>query len=152
MSTAWDAIAIGERHDFGAYDFTAERIKDFARQFDPQPFHVDEAAAAQSVFGGLIASGWHTAAVATRLYVDYFAARAGRGDPVPRFGVSPGVDNLKWLKPVFAGDRISYSGTVSAKRLSQSRPGWGLVAFDFAGENQNGEPVFAMTGHVFVAV
>ena len=152
MSTAWDAIAIGKRHDFGAYDFTAERIKNFARQFDPQPFHVDETAAARSVFGGLIASGWHTAAVATRLYVDYFAARAARGEPVPRFGVSPGVDNLKWLKPVFAGDRVSYSGTVSAKRLSQSRPGWGLVAFDFAGENQKGELVFAMTGHVFVAV
>jgi acyl dehydratase len=66
--------------------------------------------------------------------------------------MSPGVENLKWLKPVYADDRIAYSGVVSARRLSRSRPGWGIVSIEFTGENQKGEPVFTMTGHVFVAV
>ena len=71
---------------------------------------------------------------------------------MPRFGAWSGVDTLRWMKPVFAGDRIAYSGTIRAKRLSQSHPGWGLVTIDYAGVNQKGEPVFVMTGHVHVAV
>ena len=152
MKTTFDAIAIGERHDFGSYDFTAERIKDFARVYDPQPFHVDEAAAAKSAFGGLIASGWQTTLAAIRLQAEHFAARAARGEDVPRFGAWSGVDMLRWMKPVFAGDRIAYSGAVTAKRRSSARPGWGLVTIDYIGVNQKGEPVFVMTGHMFVAV
>ncbi len=150
MSADFAAIELGRRYHFGAYDFTAERIKAFARRFDPQPFHVDEAAAQKSAFGALCASGWHTAAIAMRLQVDFFAEAAARGEAVPRFGPSPGFDDLKWLRPVYVGDRISYAGVVAAKRLSRSRPGWGIVSLDFSGENQKGEPVFAMTGHVFV--
>ena len=151
MTTAFDAITIGERYDLGSYDFTAERIKDFARVYDPQHFHVDEAAAEHSAFGGLIASGWQTALAAIRLQADYFAARAARGEAVPRFGAWSGVDTLRWMKPVYAGDRIAYSGTIVGKRPSSDRPGWGLVTIDYAGVNQKGEPVFVMTGHVHVA-
>jgi len=147
--SAFDAITVGERFEFGSYDFTAERIKAFARDWDPQPFHVDEEAAAKSAFGGLIASGWHTAAVMMRLQVDYFR---DRGTARPRFGVSPGFDDLKWLKPVYAGDRVTYSGRVLAKRRSQSRPGMGIVTTEFSGVNQNGEPVFEVTAHVMVSV
>ena len=113
MSAAFDAIAIGRHFDFGVYEFTAERIKDYACQFDPQIFHLDEAAAEKSAFGGLCASGWHTASALMRLQVDYFAALANQGETLPRFGMSPGFDNLKWLKPVYAGDRVAYSGTVA---------------------------------------
>ena len=152
VSAALAMLAVGERHDFGAYEFTAERIKDFARRYDPQPFHMDEEAAKASAFGGLIASGWHTTLMAVRLQADYFAARAARGEAVPRFGRSPGIEMLRWMKPVYAGDRIVYSGTVSAMRPSSERPGWGLVTIDYVGVNQTGAPVFVMTGHLHVAV
>jgi acyl dehydratase len=152
MTTAFDAIAVGAQYDFGSYDFTAERIKDFARIYDPQSFHVDEAAAARSAFGGLIASGWQTTLMALRLQADYFARRARSGEAVPRFGAWSGVDMLRWMKPVYAGDRIAYSGTIRAKQPSSGEPGWGLISFDYAGINQKGEPVFTMTGHVHVAL
>ena len=152
MTTAFDALAVGARYDFGSYDFTAERIKDFASIYDPQPFHVDEAAATTSAFGGLIASGWQTTLMALRLQAGYFATRARSGAPVPRFGAWSGVDTLRWMKPVYAGDRIAYSGTVRTKRRSSERAGWGLVTIDYAGTNQKGEPVFTMTGRVHVAV
>ena len=145
--SAFADIAVGDRFRFGAYEFTAERIKRFAAAWDPQRFHLDEAAAVDGPFGRLTASGWHTASVMMRLQVDYFR---GLPDP-PRFGPSPGFDDLKWLKPVYAGDRIAYAGRVVAKRLSRSRPGLGIVSMEFSGDNQDGDPVFRMTAHVFVA-
>lgn len=142
----FNSIAIGATAEIGTYDFTAERIKHFAREWDPQHFHVDEAAAAKSPFGALCASGWHTASVMMRLQVDFFTRRGG-----PRFGPSPGFDDLKWLRPVYAGDRVTYSARVVAKRRSRSRPAMGIVSTEFTGANQNGEPVFSMTAHVFLA-
>jgi acyl dehydratase len=147
--SAFDGITVGQTFAFGSYEFTAERIKAFAREWDPQPFHTDEAAAAKSAFGGLIASGWHTASIMMRLQVDYFR---GLGAERPSFGVSPGFDDLKWLRPVHAGDRIAYSGRVVAKRRSQSRPGMGIITTQFSGVNQNGEPVFEVTAHVMMSV
>jgi acyl dehydratase len=147
--SAYDAIAVGEVAEFGAYEFTAERIKAWARQWDPQRFHMSEEEAAKSIYGGLIASGWHTCAVLMRLQVAYFAHRPG---PPLRFGPSPGFENLKWLKGVYAGDRIAYSGRVAAKRRSQSRPGSAIVTTDFTATNQKGEAVLTMTAHVFVMV
>jgi acyl dehydratase len=151
---AFDRIAVGDLHPFGSHEFTAERIKRFARAYDPQSFHVDEAAGEASIFGGLCASGWHTASAMMRLLVDYFAALAERaekaGEPKLVAGTSPGFDNLKWLKPVYAGDVVAFTGRVAAKRLSGSRPGWGLVSMETTGTNQTGEPVFAITTHVFV--
>jgi acyl dehydratase len=147
-----DAIALGETHDFGSYEFTAERIVAFARQYDPQIFHVDAEAAKETAFGGLCASGWHTCAVLMRLQVDYFAAR-GRTDPdAPRFGPSPGFEDLKWLKPVYAGDRIAFAGTVTAKRPSASRPGTAIVTTQITGTNQKGEAVVSVTVPVMVLI
>jgi acyl dehydratase len=148
--SAYDAIRAGETLPFGTYEFTAERIKTWARQWDPQLFHIDEAAAAKTIYGRLIASGWHTCAVLMRLQVDYFK------DPshgmLLRFGPSPGFEDLKWLKPVYAGDRLTYAGTVTEKRLSRSRPGMAIVTTAFTAVNQNGETVLSMTAHVFVWV
>jgi len=152
----WEDFEVGERSEMGRHTFNEKEIVDFAKQFDPQPFHLDAAAAAKTPFGGLVASGWHTAAVMMKLRVAYMtraieSART-RNTPVVRFGPSPGFDDLKWLKPVYAGDEIAFSGTIVAKRQSRSRPGWGIVSIETTGVNQKGEPVFAYTGHVFAAI
>jgi acyl dehydratase len=150
----FEDIAVGERFEIGRQTFGADDIKAFARRFDPQPFHLDEAAAARSHFGALCASGWHTAAVWMRLMVDYQRreddARRARGEPVAALGPSPGFAGLKWLKPVYAGDTIAYSTEVVATRPSNSRPGWGLMTIRNTGVNQKGEPVISFTSVAFV--
>ena len=146
--SAYDAIVVGDVAVLGTYEFTAERIKAWAVQWDPQRFHVSEAEAARSIYGRLIASGWHTCAVLMRLRVDYYA----RQRPAIRFGPSPGFDNLKWLKGIYAGDRITYTARVSEKRLSQSRPGTAIVSSDITATNQKDETVMTMTARVFVLV
>jgi acyl dehydratase len=132
--------------DLGAHTFTADDIVDFARTFDPQPFHVDPVAAKTSPFGGLCASGWHTAAVWMRLMIGH-RNRAGGG--APKLGPSPGFKNLTWAKPVYAGDTIRYSSTITGTRPSASRPGWDLAFHRNSGVNQAGEEVFAFEGAVF---
>ena len=150
----FEDIAIGERFALGSHTFGADDIKAFARRFDPQPFHLDEAAAARSHFGALCASGWHTASVWMRLMVEYQRrddeARRGRGEPVAALGPSPGFRELKWLKPVYAGDTITYSTEVLATRTSSSRPDWGLMTIRNSGVNQKGEPVISFTSVAFV--
>jgi acyl dehydratase len=152
--TAYDRIALGEIRELGAYTFTADEIKRFARAYDPQSFHIDEEAAKASIFRGLCASGWHTASVMMRLLVDYStreeASAASRGEVPLRRGLSPGFDSLKWLKPVYAGDTITFVGQVVGKRKSASRPDWGIVSMETTGTNQKGEPAFTITTHVFV--
>lgn len=152
--TGYAAIAVGDIHEYGSHTFTAEEIKTFAGAFDPQPFHIDEEAGKQSQFGGLVASGWHTAAVMMKLRVAYMTRAIEisrvRGDRPVRFGPSPGFDDLKWLKPVYAGDTITYSDKVLAKRETRSRPGWAIVTMETTGANQKGEIVFSIVGHVFV--
>ena len=147
-------IPVGERIEIGSHVFTPEEIKRFAVSFDPQPFHLDEELAAESHFGGLIASGWHTAAIWMRRFVDY-AERVRReaaqaGIPVPHFGPSPGFDELKWLKPVYAGDDIAFALTFLAKRETRSRPGWGIVTILAEGRNGTGELAISFKAHVFV--
>jgi acyl dehydratase len=149
----FEDIAVGEVADLGAHTFTVEEIKRFASAFDPQPFHMDEAAAEASHFGKLCASGWHTLAVWMRLNVRRLqesAQEAASDARAARVGPSPGFDHLKWLKPVYAGDRISYATEVIAKRESRSRPGWGLVSMRSIGRNQAGDDVVSFVGHVFV--
>jgi acyl dehydratase len=152
--TFFEDIAVGEANEIGAYDFSAEEIKRFALAYDPQPFHTDEAAAAASHFGKLCASGWHTLAVWMKLNVRTMQRlareRAASGQPLARLGPSPGFDELKWLKPVYAGDRVTFSYEVIGKRPSRSRPGWGLVSIKNTGRNQAGETVISFIGHVFV--
>jgi acyl dehydratase len=147
-------IRIGEKAELGAHTFTAEEIISFARRFDPQPFHTDEAAAARSHYGGLIASGWHTGATCIRLIVqrrlrEEEAMRA-RGEPVGRTGPSPGFRDLKWLKPVYAGDTIAFASEVIDTRAVASRPDKGLVFARNTGTNQAGELVFSFTSILFV--
>jgi acyl dehydratase len=153
---AFETIAVDDSYDFGSHVFSAEEIKRFASVYDPQRFHMDEEEAAKSLLGGLCASGWHTTAVMMKLMVRYFTKEAeaaiARGENAPTLGPSPGFDNLKWLKPVYAGDEIRYSGRIVDKRETQSRPGWGIISMEVNGLNQKDEAVFAYTGHVFVAM
>jgi acyl dehydratase len=107
----FEDIAVGDRIELGCHTFTADDIKSFARRYDPQPFHVDEAAAARTHFGALVASGWQTAAIWMRLMVEHHRREAdamrARGEPVAELGPSPGFRDLKWLKPVYVGDTVS---------------------------------------------
>src|SRR5215207_11050012 len=106
MMRFFDDIRIGDKVTIGSHLFTAEEIKTFAGQYDPQPFHLDETLAKQSHFGALVASGWHTAAQWMRNMVAYRKGEADamrrRGEPVPVIGPSPGFKDMRWLKPVFA--------------------------------------------------
>jgi acyl dehydratase len=153
--SAFDRLAVGETREIGAYRFSAEEIVRFAAAYDPQPFHLSEEGGARSLFGGLCASGWHTMAVMMRVFVDFMnreAERAGRRGEAPlRPRVSPGFDDLKWLRPVYPGDTITFTGEVVGKRRSKSRPGWGIVTLAMRGVNQKAQPVLAVTSHMFVA-
>jgi acyl dehydratase len=135
----WEDFPAGETVEMGSHVFTEEEIIAFAKQFDPQPFHVDPAAAKNSFFKGLIASGWHTCSVAMRLMVDKYVGRSAS------LG-SPGLDNIRWLAPVRAGDTISYRRTTTAVRPSDSKPGVGLVHSRWEASNQRGELVMTMEG------
>jgi acyl dehydratase len=150
----WDDIAVGERTELGRHTFTTDGIKSFARRFDPQPFHLDEAAAARSHFGALCASGWHTASVWMRLMVEHTSredrAMRARGETVAALGPSPGFRELKWLKPVYVGDTITYFTEVLDKRPSNSRPQWGLMSILNSGMNQKGDMVISFISTAFV--
>lgn len=145
----------GEPVELGQHTFTADEIVTFARAFDPQPFHLDEAAAARSHFGRLAASGWHTAAawmslfVASRREAERRADAAGEARAL--YGPSPGFKNMRWLKPVHAGDTIRFATAPVSRRASASRPGWDLVFSRNTGVNQDGETVFAFEGSGFVS-
>ena len=147
-----EEIEIGRIVELGSHHFTKEAILAFAKQYDPQPFHLDEEAAAKGPFGRLSASGWHTAAGWMKRYVATNQAaeaemRAGGREPAP-LGPSPGFTNLRWLKPVCPGDTITYRTTVTGKRELNSRPGWGLVFSLNEGFNQDGDLVFSFEGKV----
>lgn len=147
LSSFYEDIEVGEAYDFGSKTFDADYIKGFAVNYDPQSFHVDEEAALKSHFGALCASGWQTISTWMRLYVDLNmadrSARAERGEALPELGVSPGIEEIKWKRPVYVGDEISYSQIVTAKRALNSRPGWGLVTSLCEGHNQAGEMVMS---------
>jgi acyl dehydratase len=145
MMRFFDDIRIGDKVTIGSHLFTAEEIKTFAGQYDPQPFHLDETLARQSHFGALVASGWHTAAQWMRNMVAYRKGEADamrrRGEPVPVIGPSPGFKDMRWLKPVFAGDTIAYTTEAIEMRVSKTRPEWGLVRLLNSGTNQRGVQV-----------
>jgi acyl dehydratase len=150
----FEDIRVGDVFDVGRHTFTADNIKAFAGRFDPQPFHLDEAAAARSHFGALCASGWHTAVAWMRLMVDHRrgleeAARS-RGEPVAGIGPALGFRELKWLKPVYVSDTIAYKTEVVETRLPNSRPHVGLISLRTTGVNQNGEAVITFVSTTFV--
>jgi acyl dehydratase len=137
--------------DLGEHTFTAEDIVAFARDWDPQPFHLDEEAGRASLFGGLAASGWHVACAWMALWIAHqsreMEARAARDGFTPIPGPSPGFDDMRWLKPVMAGDTVRYRASLLSARPSASRPGWGLLST--TNEGLVGDtPVFRFTARV----
>ncbi len=129
---------VGDRAAFGSYPVTREAVIDFASKFDPQPFHLDDAAAAQTHFGRLSASGWHTCAMTMRMMVENLTVggHAGLG--------SPGVDEIRWLTPVYPGDTLRVETVVTEVRPSRSKPDIGSVHSDITVFNQNDRPVMTM--------
>ncbi|MDE1158094.1 MAG: MaoC family dehydratase [Neorhizobium sp.] len=142
----------GTRIVTGTLLFTAEDIIRFAEQFDPQPFHTDADAARHSVFGGLCASGWHTCAGWMKTFLSYWQEETARltreGLIPPNLGPSPGFSKLQWLKPVYAGDTITYRVTMIDSRALSSRPGTFINRTLNEGINQHGETVMRYEGTV----
>ena len=139
---AFEDFSPGQVFQLGTYEMTAAEIMDFAGQFDPQPFHIDPEAARESAFGGLIASGWHTASVFMRLYVDAVLADSlSMG--------SPGIEQLRWLQPVRPGDVLTGRFVVESVRPSSKRADRGTVLFRGEMDNARGETVLAMSGRGF---
>jgi acyl dehydratase len=138
----FEDLQVGQVVDLGSHDVSEEEIIAFARQWDPQPFHVDPEAAKSSHFGGLIASGWHTGAMWMRLYVDSLL------DGAASMG-SPGIEELRWLAPVRPGDTLKGSLTVLETTPSERRPDRGTVRIRGEMTNQDGVVVMSMTsrGH-----
>ena len=152
FSVWFEDLKVGTKTGLGSETFTRESIVDFAREYDPQPFHVDEEAAKHSLFGRLAASGWHTASMWMKQFVDTRAKFAKEGapgaEPAPRPGPSPGFTKLRWHRPVYAGDMIAFASELADKRLT-SRPGWGLIFSHNTGTNQDGVLVYEFTGSAF---
>ena len=136
-------LAVGQKFGSGTLTVTAAAIKAFAVEFDPQPFHVDEAAAANTFFRGLVASGWHTAAMTMRLIVD--------GEPRLAGGiVGAGLDEMRWSKPVYPGDVLTVETEVVDIRPSKSRPEQGRIKVRNTTRNQNGEAVLVQVVNLVV--
>lgn len=140
----FDDIEVGAETLFGHYDVTRDEVLEFARKYDPQPFHLSDEAAARTHFGKIAASGWHscamTMAVVARFVVD--DGQAGLG--------SPGVDELRWLKPVYPGDRLEVRGTVIDKIPSRSKPRIGVIRTRTTVSNQDGIDVMSFTSIVLM--
>ena len=150
----FEDMAVGQRRDIGSFTFTAEQIKKFAAQFDPQRFHLDEEEGRKSLFGGLAASGWHVGSVCMKLLVADGLRQAreamARGEEVAVWGPSPGFRELRWIAPVLAGDTITFASEILSLRESSSRPEWGILEARNSGTNQRGEPVFSILSTAFV--
>lgn len=131
----WDDVAVGDETDFGTYEVTREEVLDFARKYDPQPFHLSDEAAAATHFGRLSASGWHTAAMTMARISRYIVAegQAGLG--------SPGIDELRWTKPVYPGDTLHVRGRILEATPSRSKPEIGSIRTETIVTNQHGELV-----------
>lgn len=141
----FEDFKVGETVEMGRRLVDKDEVVAFAKDFDPQPFHVDEEAARKSFFGGLIASGWHTVAMVMRMMCDsYLLDSASLG--------SPGVDNVKWLKPVRPGDTIRAMRTILEARASKSKPEVGIVKSRWEVYNQDDELVMTMEGYGMFAV
>jgi acyl dehydratase len=133
----------GQTFRSGRIRIDGERIKSFAAEFDPQPFHLDERAAADSIFGGLAASGWHTAAITMRLLVESELAPAGGI-------VGAGFDELRWPRPVRPGDELKVESEVLEVRASKSRPDQGVIKVRTTTLNQDNQPVQVSVGNLIV--
>jgi acyl dehydratase len=136
----WEDLVPGSVRDLGTVTMDAAEIRDFAARFDPQPFHLDEEAGKRSIFGGLCASGWHTCALAMRLTVTNFLHQSSSMG-------SPGLENLRWMKPVYPGDTLRLRHVILESRPLRTRPDVGLVRSRWEMFNQHGEQVLQMEGY-----
>lgn len=145
---------IGSVSELGSYLFTEDAIIEFASKYDPQPFHMDADAARNSVFGGLCASGWHTAAIWMKLNLIHKsrreAERIEKGLPNIEYGPSPGFRNLRWIKPVFAGQTITYYQSITGLKPFRGRPGWSLMFGHSGARDENDSPVMSFDNAVLV--
>lgn len=134
----WEDIEVGARSSFGRYEVTRDEVIDFATRYDPQPFHLSDEAAAKTYFGRLSASGWHTCAMLMNMLVKHMETQnqAGLG--------SPGVDELRWLKPVYPGDTLRAETEILEKTASKSRPDMGSYRGETTVFNQHDEPVMRL--------
>ena len=140
----FEDLELGAETYYGSYEVTREEVLEFAHKYDPQPFHISEEAAAKTHFGRIAASGWHTAAmtmaVIARYVVDH--EQAGLG--------SPGIDDLRWRKPVYPGDTLHVRGTIVEKTPSRSRREMGSFRTDTVVTNQHDQPVMSFTSIVLI--
>ncbi len=135
----WEDFTVGSTWPYGPYAVTRDEILEFARRYDPQPFHLDDAAAEQSLFKKLSASGWHTCAMTMRMMCDAYLLRtASLG--------SPGLESIKWHQPVYPGDVLEGAAVVLEARLMNSKPHVGLVHLAYQTRNQDGTTVLTMDG------
>ncbi|MEO7505428.1 MAG: MaoC family dehydratase [Sphingomicrobium sp.] len=141
----WEDLDVGAETLFGDYDVTREEVLEFARKYDPQPFHLDDEAAANTHFGRLAASGWHTAAMAMSVIVRHLNAH-----PQASLG-SPGIDELRWLRPVYPGDRLTVRGKIVSKTPSRSKPRLGSFRTETTVINQDDVEVMRYSSIVLMA-
>jgi acyl dehydratase len=140
MARYFEDIEVGDVYELdGRYEVTETEVKEFAEKYDPQPFHLDDEAAKESIFGSLAASGWHTASMCMRLLVDDFL------EEETSMGAR-GVDELRWKQPVHPGDTLRVEVEIIDKRPSESNPGMGHVRMRTTGFNQDDEPVIEWVG------
>ncbi|WP_373502487.1 MaoC family dehydratase [Aestuariivirga sp.] len=130
---------------FGTYHLSREEVIEYAREWDPQPMHLDEEAAKRSVLGGLAASGWQSSAILIRLAVDGYANKSAAM-------ASNSMEEVKWLKPVYAGETLTGRGTVLSRRISSKRPEMGILKMKFELFNMEGELKVEITGVQFMGV
>ncbi len=140
----FEDLVVGTEREFGSYKVTREEVIEFASKYDPQPFHLSDEAAAKTHFGRVAASGWHTAAMTMAVI-----ARAVVGEKQAGLG-SPGIDELRWRKPVYPGDTLTVSGKILEKTPSRSKPEIGSFRTATTVTNQHGEPVMTFTSIVLM--
>jgi acyl dehydratase len=140
----FEDLEVGSETHFGSYEVTREEVLDFARKYDPQPFHLSDEEAAKTHFGRIAASGWHTCAMTMAVIARKVTQeqQAGLG--------SPGVDELRWLKPVYPGDTLHVTGKVIDKRESRSKPEMGSFRTETIVTNQDDVPVMRFTSIVLI--
>jgi acyl dehydratase len=140
----FEDLEVGTETYFGSYEVTREEVLEFARKYDPQPFHLSDEAAATTHFGKLVASGWHTAAMTMAVIARHVVAdeQAGLG--------SPGIDELRWKRPVYPGDTLHVRGKIVQKTPSRSRPEMGSFRTETTVTNQHDQPVMTFTSIVLI--
>ena len=140
----WEDMEVGAETTFGSYEVTREEVLEFARKYDPQPFHLSDEAAAKTHFGRIAASGWHTCAMTMAVIARYVVhdGQAGLG--------APGVDELRWLKPVYPGDTLTVRGEIVDATPSRSKPGIGSIRTKTTVTNQDDVPVMTFTSIVLM--